>query len=144
MTGSPTFCSTLATPLGPMRAVFDGPALVELAFVDTSATAPVTVPAQFPPQVPTPVASHLAALHAALDAYFSGRDVPFVVPLAPAGTPFQREVWTALREIPFGATASYAEIARTDRPSARGAGGRRGQRAQSDRHLRALPPRDRH
>jgi len=112
MTGFPTFCSTLATPLGPMRAVFDGSALVELAFVDTSAAAPVTVPAQFPVQVPTHVAGHLAALHAALDAYFSGRDVPFVVPLAPVGTPFQREVWTALREIPFGATASYAEIAR--------------------------------
>jgi O-6-methylguanine DNA methyltransferase len=114
MTGSPTFCSTLATPLGPMRAVFDGPALVELAFVDTSTTAPapVTVPTQLPVQVPTQVASHLAALHAALDAYFAGRDVPLVVPLAPVGTPFQREVWTALREIPFGATASYAEIAR--------------------------------
>ena len=112
MTGSPTFSSTIATPLGPMRAVFDGPALVELAFVDTSTTAPapVTVPAPLP--VPTHVAGHLAALHAALDAYFSGRDVPFVVPLAPVGTPFQREVWTALREIPFGATASYAEIAR--------------------------------
>ena len=112
MTGSPTFSSTIATPLGPMRAVFDGPALVELAFVDTStsAPAPVTVPAPSP--VPTHVADHLAALHVALDAYFSGRDVPFVVPLAPVGTPFQREVWTALREIPFGATASYAEIAR--------------------------------
>lgn len=29
-----------------------------------------------------------------------------------AGTPFQRRVWAALREIPAGATASYAEIAR--------------------------------
>ena len=108
MIGSTTSCTTLATPLGPMRAVFDGPALVELAFVDAHAT----VAAQVPAQVPTPVASHLAALQAALDAYFSGRDEPFDVPLAPAGTPFQREVWTALRQIPFGATASYAEIAR--------------------------------
>ena len=108
MIGSTTSCTTLATPLGPMRAVFDGPALVELAFVDASVNAPVTGPAQ----VPTPVASHLAALQAALDAYFSRRDVPFVVPLAPAGTPFQREVWSALRDIPYGATASYAEIAR--------------------------------
>ena len=112
MTGSPTFHTTLATPLGLMRAVFDGPALVELAFVDAHATEPTTAPAQVPAQVPTPVARNLAALHAALDAYFSGRDVPFDVPLAPAGTPFQCEVWTALREIPFGVTASYAEIAR--------------------------------
>ncbi len=62
MTGSTTFHTTLATPLGPMRAAFDGPALVELAFVDTRATAPAAVPAQFPTQVPTRVASHLAAL----------------------------------------------------------------------------------
>ena len=119
MTGSPTFSSTIATPLGPMRAVFDGPALVELAFVDMStiAPAPVTVPAPLP--VPTHVAGHLAALQVALDAYFSGRDEPFDVPLAPMGTPFQREVWSALREIPFGATASYAEIAtRIGRPRA--------------------------
>lgn len=34
------------------------------------------------------------------------------LPLAPAGTSFQRSVWGALREIPAGATASYAEIAR--------------------------------
>lgn len=115
MIDSPTFRTTLATPLGPMRAVFDGPALVELAFVAARATAPAQVPAQ----VPAPVARNLAALHAALDAYFSGRDVPFDVPLAPAGTPFQCAVWTALRAIPYGATASYAEIAsRIGRPRA--------------------------
>jgi len=120
MTGSTTFHTTFATPLGPMRAAFDGPVLVELAFVDAPATAPAYVPAQFPtpvppqdpPEVPVPVARNLAALHAALDAYFSGRAVAFDVPLAPTGTPFQRAVWTALRDIPFGATASYAEIAR--------------------------------
>jgi len=33
-------------------------------------------------------------------------------PLALAGTPFQLEVWAALREIPAGETASYSEIAR--------------------------------
>lgn len=112
MTDSTTFRTTLATPLGPMRAVFDGPALVELAFVDAHAMAPATVSAQVPAQVPAPVARQLAALRGALDAYFSGREIAFDVPLAPAGTPFQRDVWTALREIPFGATASYAEIAR--------------------------------
>ncbi len=108
MTDSTTYSTTLATPLGPMRAVFDGPALVELAFVDTHVAASARVPAQ----APTPVASQLAALEAALNAYFSGHDEPFDVPLAPAGTPFQREVWSALRDIPYGATASYAEVAR--------------------------------
>lgn len=34
------------------------------------------------------------------------------VPLQLGGTPFQRRVWQALRDIPRGATASYGEIAR--------------------------------
>lgn len=34
------------------------------------------------------------------------------LPLDPAGTEFQRRVWRALRQIPAGATASYADIAR--------------------------------
>ena len=47
-----------------------------------------------------------------LVAYFAGRLRAFDVPLAPNGTDFQRRVWSALREIPFGATISYAELAR--------------------------------
>jgi methylated-DNA-[protein]-cysteine S-methyltransferase len=37
----------------------------------------------------------------------------FDVPLAPAGTEFQQSVWTALCDIPFGATASYGDIAKS-------------------------------
>jgi AraC family transcriptional regulator of adaptative response/methylated-DNA-[protein]-cysteine methyltransferase len=33
------------------------------------------------------------------------------VPLDPRGTPFQQRVWQALRDIPAGATATYADIA---------------------------------
>jgi methylated-DNA-[protein]-cysteine S-methyltransferase len=41
------------------------------------------------------------------------------VPLALAGTPFQREVWTALTQIPYGQTVSYGELAaRLGRPQA--------------------------
>jgi methylated-DNA-[protein]-cysteine S-methyltransferase len=54
-----------------------------------------------------------------LDAYFAGRRQRFQVPLAPEGTPFQRQVWAALTTIPFGATWSYAKLARTvGRPAA--------------------------
>ena len=98
------FRTTIATPLGPMTAAFDGPALVALEFRD--AAAPSASP------VPSEAAASLATLRASLDAYFAGRPVAFDVPLAPAGTPFQHAVWQALRDIPFGATASYAEIAR--------------------------------
>src|SRR6185503_1733558 len=41
------------------------------------------------------------------------------IPVAPAGTPFQRRVWTALRRIPPGSTETYATIARRiGRPAA--------------------------
>jgi methylated-DNA-[protein]-cysteine S-methyltransferase len=51
------------------------------------------------------------ALRDQLDAYFAGEPVGFDVPLAPHGTPFQRSVWAALRAIPYGATATYGQIA---------------------------------
>jgi methylated-DNA-[protein]-cysteine S-methyltransferase len=44
--------------------------------------------------------------------YFDGKRQTFDVPLDPQGTDFQKTVWLALREIPFGQTASYGQIAR--------------------------------
>lgn len=55
------------------------------------------------------------ALHEArsqLKAYFAGKLREFDLPLAPQGTDFQQRVWLALLRIPYGATASYGEIAR--------------------------------
>lgn len=46
-----------------------------------------------------------------LEEYFAGRRKEFTVPLGPAGTDFQRRAWSALQEIPYGATRSYAEQA---------------------------------
>jgi methylated-DNA-[protein]-cysteine S-methyltransferase len=54
-----------------------------------------------------------------LTEYFAGERRDFDLPLAPAGTPFQVEVWRALARIPFGVTCSYGDLARTiGRPSA--------------------------
>jgi methylated-DNA-[protein]-cysteine S-methyltransferase len=51
--------------------------------------------------------------------YFAGRLRAFDVPVALAGTPFQLKVWDALREIPFGETRGYGEIAaRIGQPTA--------------------------
>lgn len=47
-----------------------------------------------------------------LDAYFTGERTSFDLPLEFAGTDFQRKVWNALLEIPFGETRSYAQVAR--------------------------------
>jgi methylated-DNA-[protein]-cysteine S-methyltransferase len=53
----------------------------------------------------------LAPLRRELEEYFAGARREFDVELAPSGTPFQLEVWRALRAIPYGETASYGEIA---------------------------------
>ena len=44
--------------------------------------------------------------------YFQGKRTAFELPLAPEGTEFQRTVWRRLREIPYGETISYGELAR--------------------------------
>jgi methylated-DNA-[protein]-cysteine S-methyltransferase len=54
----------------------------------------------------------LDATRLQLSEYFAGTRRAFDLPLAPQGTPFQRRVWDQLRQIDYGATTSYAEIAR--------------------------------
>ena len=54
----------------------------------------------------------LAAAVAQLDEYFAGERRTFELELRPAGTSFQRRVWTALREIPYGQTTSYGALAK--------------------------------
>ncbi len=60
-----------------------------------------------------------------LAAYFAGERLEFDLPLDACGTPFQRRVWQALTEIPYGGTCTYGEIARRlGRPrAARAVGG---------------------
>lgn len=54
-----------------------------------------------------------------LGEYFAGARTAFDVPLAVAGTPFQCAVWRGLRQVPYGETISYGELARrVGRPSA--------------------------
>jgi methylated-DNA-[protein]-cysteine S-methyltransferase len=52
--------------------------------------------------------------HAAeqLNAYFAGELLAFELPTTMRGTEFQRRVWAALCEIPYGETISYGELAR--------------------------------
>ena len=51
--------------------------------------------------------------------YFNGQRVNFDLNLDPHGTLFQKQVWDEMQKIPFGETASYAEVAkRVGRPEA--------------------------
>ncbi|KAA9165806.1 methylated-DNA--[protein]-cysteine S-methyltransferase [Amycolatopsis acidicola] len=54
-----------------------------------------------------------------LGEYFARQRTEFELPLRLHGTPFQRTVWAALQEIPYGETVSYGELAETiGRPTA--------------------------
>lgn len=46
-----------------------------------------------------------------LEEYFAGKRKNFDLPLAPKGTDFQKRVWKALTDIPYGETRTYGEIA---------------------------------
>lgn len=46
-----------------------------------------------------------------LDEYFAGQRRRFDIPLLLIGTEFQKKVWQALLEIPYGATVSYSGLA---------------------------------
>ncbi|MFZ7096955.1 methylated-DNA--[protein]-cysteine S-methyltransferase [Luteimonas dalianensis] len=54
-----------------------------------------------------------------LGEYFAGKRRSFNLPLAPQGTPFQRQVWQTLAGIGYGETLSYGQLAaRVGRPTA--------------------------
>jgi methylated-DNA-[protein]-cysteine S-methyltransferase len=89
-------------------AVAAGGALVELNLFRSAAAALAAVPAgagRRPGQPPLPAAGTQLA------EYAGGDRRSFALPLAPRGTEFERRVWQALTEIPYGETRSYAEIA---------------------------------
>ena len=62
---------------------------------------------------------HLEALQSQLEEYFQRQRQEFTVPLVLRGTPFELATWSALRNIGYGTTVSYADIARSiDNPGA--------------------------
>lgn len=61
----------------------------------------------------------LREARAQLEAYFAGRLRTFDLPLEEQGTAFERDVWTALRTVPYGETRTYGQIAaQVGRPKA--------------------------
>lgn len=93
---------------------------------DDLAVTAVHYPGQDPPLdgawgTPVRAEDHpvLGPAAAQLAEYVAGSRTAFDVPLRPAGTPFQREVWAALLTIPYGTTRSYRQQAESvGRPSA--------------------------
>ncbi|MBA4749602.1 MAG: bifunctional transcriptional activator/DNA repair protein Ada [Alphaproteobacteria bacterium] len=101
------------TPLGPMMAISDEDALYLLEFVDRRGlereierlrqkTKAAITPGKAPP---------LTSIEKELAAYFAGTLHEFKTPIYLMGSPFQKRVWAALQEIPWGQTRSYKEMA---------------------------------
>ena len=105
--------ATLASPVGLLTlAADDRGRLSRLQFVEPT----TDVGAQPTDSVPEGV---LADTASQLDEYFAGTRREFELELGPQGTAFQLAVWEALLAIPYGATASYGDIARAiGRPNA--------------------------
>ena len=57
-----------------------------------------------------------------LERYFDGALEAFELPLAPAGTEFQRRVWTLMQQIPYGDTMTYGAMSDALNSSARAVG----------------------
>jgi methylated-DNA-[protein]-cysteine S-methyltransferase len=75
-------------------------------------------------RAPEPASSPLLAeAKAQLDAYFDRRLRAFDLPLEAAGTAFQKAVWRAMAEIPYGETRTYADIAHAVDSAPRAVGG---------------------
>lgn len=89
----------LDTPIGKLGLCADGDALVRIGFVPMA-------------QVPLGECAVLSSAAEQLTAYFAGELRVFDLPLAPTGTDFQRRVWDALCTVPYGTTATYADIAK--------------------------------
>ncbi len=99
--------NTFPTPLGDFSIVLDEKGAVTATAFGGIATLKSWQPALQATRDP----SALREAREQMLAYFAGKLRKFTLPLAPAGTEFQLNVWAALRRIPYGATRSYGEIA---------------------------------
>ena len=126
------------TPLGMMYLAIRDGALREAGFVETWAR-PVVSPDDADEREDLSAAA--AQVRDAVSAYFAG-DVEALdrIEINPDGTDFQRAVWQAIREVPAGQTASYQEIASAVGQTGGLSSRRYGDRAQSGRDRRTLPP----
>lgn len=110
---APLLIDWIDTPLGPMIAICDSAALYMLEF---------TIRKNLEPQISKLCRQHGRAvtpgrtaittqIETELAAYFAGDLQQFQTPLHMTGTEFQKSVWQALINIPYGQTRSYAELA---------------------------------
>ena len=87
------------TPLGRITIASNGTAITRVLFGEQEA------PGKLSPSALTNEAA------TQIQQYLAGKRRTFDLPLAPEGTAFQQSVWKALREIPYGQTWTYRQLA---------------------------------
>lgn len=110
--------TTIDSPIGPLTLVADGGALACVYMTDHRHAPGAGTYGERDPGA-GPQARVLGLTQHQLAEYFAGERTGFDLPLHSSGTPFQEQVWAALRRIPYGETISYGELARrVGRPNA--------------------------
>ena len=100
-------CTEYESPCGTLTIASDGGAVCGLWFENHK-----YLDESLPKDARRGTDAVLAHLAQWLDAYFAGkRPAIDELPLAPVGTSFRQDVWRALRDIPYGQTVSYGELA---------------------------------
>lgn len=90
-------CSyTIDSPVGSISITSDGEAITEIRFGEAGENCPDEL---------------CLSAAAQLGEYFAGKRHSFELPLKPHGTEFQKSVWAALCDIPYGETDCYSSIA---------------------------------
>ncbi len=97
----------MGSPVGKLRLVASANALVAVLWEQERPNRVKLDDMKFDPQQPI-----LIEAERQLTEYFSGTRTEFELPLRPEGSEFQKKVWQALREIPFGKTRSYRDLAK--------------------------------
>lgn len=98
---------TFSTPMGDFSVVLDDTGAVVAATFGGEAQLEKCIPQR--PLVRDPQVAAEAGRQ--ISEFFAGKRRRFTLELAPRGTPFQKRVWSALEQIPFGETRSYGQIA---------------------------------
>jgi methylated-DNA-[protein]-cysteine S-methyltransferase len=99
------------SPVGPIRLVVRDGKLVQLAFDDGSKWSERNLGRRFPGEALSEIGDP-SGFSSRLRAYFEGKLAAIeMIPTEAEGSPFEMQVWEALKSIPCGTTASYGEIA---------------------------------
>lgn len=101
-----------SSTLGQVLVALNDKGICAILLGDSVAAVKRDLRARFPHAGLEQDAARLARVLPKVLAFVDGRSATLELPLDPAGTEFQQRVWRALRGIPSGKTASYADIAR--------------------------------